>query len=204
MRQSLTVFDKTYGWYLKQLAACDYLHRGALLGADVRDDALFFSFINEPHSVSRVGVVGPDGKDPGFTENIVLLNYILRCPKALPPRGGWIPFREVTGSGPLAVYFAENVVKPVERAFVGRLSALAEAGAALNGRPDPTDAAFDLAVTFDLLPRIPLSLRFNDADAEFPASCSLLFASDVGAWLDPESLAILAVLFTRKLIQRTA
>lgn len=202
MRESLTVFDKTYGWYLNQLAECDYLARGDRLGTQVRDDALLFDFMGEPFSVSRVGVVGPQGKEPGFSENIVLLNYILRCPDTLPSRGDWITYREVKGSDPLAVYFSENVVKPVEQHFSGRLSELEARCEELRGTQDPTGNSYDFSVTFDLLPRIPVALRFNDADEEFASSCTLLFASDVAAWLDPESLAILAVLFVQKLVTK--
>jgi len=105
----------------------------------------------------------------------------------------------VKGSGPLAVYFSENVVKPVEQRFSGKLSELADRCEALGGTQDSTGNSYDFSVTFDLLPRIPVALRFNDADEEFASSCTLLFASDVAAWLDPESLAILAVLFVQKL-----
>lgn len=202
MRESLTVFDKTYGWYLNQLAECDTLGRADRLGTEVRDDALIFNFLNEPFSVSRVGVVGPQGKEPGFSESIVLLNYILRCPETLPSRGDWITYRDVKGSGPLAVYFSANAVKPVEKRFAGNISQLADVCGKLGGKQDPTGDSYDLAVTFDLLPRIPLALRFNDADKEFPPSCTLLFASDVAAWLDPESLAILAALFVHKLTEK--
>lgn len=200
MSDSLTVFEKTYGWYLKQLATCDYLSRAERLGASVHDDSLVFSFLNDSMSVSRIGVVGPGGKAPGFSESIVLMNYILRCPEALPVRGDWITYREVEGSGPLAVYFFDNALKPIQHRFAGHLPGLREACALLGGREDAGAESYDLAATFSLLPRIPLGLRFNDADEEFPASCTLLFASDVSAWLDAESLAILAVLFAQKLV----
>ncbi|VVS90638.1 DUF3786 domain-containing protein [Desulfoluna spongiiphila] len=199
MRDSMTVFEKTYGWYLKQLAACDFLGRAERLGARVGDEALVFSFLNDPIAISRAGVIGPGGQAPGFSECIVLMNYILRCPETLPATGDWVTYREVKGSGPLAVYFSENAVKPLQDRFAGNVAALEAACSALGGRKEPGTGGYDFSATFFPLPRVPLNLRFNDADEEFPASCTLLFTSDVSAWLDPESLAILAVLFAQKI-----
>lgn len=200
MGKSLTVFDKTYEGYLARLRGCDYLGRAGRLGAAVRDDALVVPFLNERFFVSPMGLVGPAGAVPGFSESIVLLNYILRCPERLPVGGEWISYREVKGSGPLGVYFSDNAVKPLANRFAGKLSELSVACRKLGGRETPGAGAYDVSATFTLLPRIPLSLRFNDADEAFPASCTLLFASDVSSWLDPESLAILAVLFARKMV----
>lgn len=200
MSQSLTVFDKTYGWYLDRLRACDYRGRAHRLGAEVCNDALVLPFLNERFSVSRMGLAGPGGAVPGFSESVVLFNYILRCPERLPAGGEWISYREVKGAGPLAVYFSDNAVTPLANRFAGKLSELSAACRMLGGRETPDAGAYDVSATFDLLPRIPLSLRFNDADEVFPASCTLLFASDVSSWLDPESLAILAALFARKMV----
>jgi len=200
MRDFSTVFEKTYGWYLKQLADCDYLGRAERLGAQVRDEALVFPFLNDPMSISRVGVIGPEGKAPGFSECIVLMNYILRCPETLPKRGDWVTYREVEGSGPLAVYFLENAVKPLQDRFAGNVAGLKAASGILGGWEEPWIEGYDVSAHFFLLPRIALGLRFNDADAEFPSSCTLLFTSDVSVWLDPESLAILAVLFVQKMV----
>ncbi len=199
MSESVTVFETTYKRYLTQLAACDYLGRAAMLGGEVGDEALTLPFLTEPFSISPKRVTGPEGDEAGFSESVVLFNYILRCPALLPARQGWITYREVKDSGPLAVHFSNNAVVPVEERFAGKVSELAERCASFGGQPDLSCTGYDFAVTFDLLPRIPMALRFNDADEEFPAACSLLFASDVGSWLDPESLVILAVFFIQKL-----
>lgn len=199
MSESLTIFETTYERYLTQLAACDYLGRAPRLGGEVRDGELTLLLLEEPFSISLHRVEGPEGREAGFSESVVLFNYVLRCPEVLPVQGEWITYREVKDSGPLAVHFSKNAVTPVEERFTGKLGELAERCASLGGKLDPSCQGYDFAATFDLLPRIPLALRFNDADEEFPAACSLLFASDVGSWLDPESLAILAVLFIQKL-----
>ena len=53
---------------------------------------------------------------------------------------------------------------------------------------------------FDVLPRIPLLLLFNDADEDFPAHCSVLFEKRADTFLDAECLAIAGRLLFNKLI----
>ncbi len=52
-------------------------------------------------------------------------------------------------------------------------------------------ANYDFVVQFDALPMIPIILLFNNADEEFPATCSILFESQAEKYLDCECLAML-------------
>lgn len=56
--------------------------------------------------------------------------------------------------------------------FSGSLPDLEAAGRALGGRAPGLDVDYDLAVQFDALPRVPILMLYNEADEEFPASCS--------------------------------
>jgi hypothetical protein len=47
-----------------------------------------------------------------------------------------------------------------------------------------------------MLPRIPIRLRFNDKDDEFPAQSSILFRQSTESYIDMESLAIGGTYFT--------
>ena len=60
----------------------------------------------------------------------------------------------------------------------------------LGGRLLDDDPSWDLSVAFDMLPRIPIRLRFIDKDDEFPAQCSILFRGSAESYIDMESLAI--------------
>ena len=62
-------------------------------------------------------------------------------------------------------------------------------------------AAYDLSLMFKALPRIPVMLRFNDGDSEFPAQCSILFRESAEHYLDMESLAIAGTFLAGNLIK---
>jgi hypothetical protein len=60
----------------------------------------------------------------------------------------------------------------------------------LEGRYPTLELSYDLSVQFNLLPRIPVLLLYNDADDEFPANCSVLFERRAEYYLDAECLAM--------------
>jgi hypothetical protein len=66
----------------------------------------------------------------------------------------------------------------------------------MGGRLIDDDPSWDLSMAFDMLPRIPIRLRFNDKDDEFPAQCSILFRKSAESYIDMESLAIGATYLT--------
>ena len=78
----------------------------------------------------------------------------------------------------------------IEKHFSGKVEILRQACSRFGGRPDAMSTAYDVAMQFDALPRISLLLLFNDADDDFPAKCSVLFARHAEKYLDPESLAM--------------
>ena len=199
MTSSATVFHQTSQEYLTRLSKIPYLDRANFLGADVEGSSLCIEMYGRPYWISAEGVFNQRREVCSFSKQVVLLNYILRCPEALPRKGRWIAWREVPGSGPLAVYMGANAVKPIECTFSGDVKKLQEASRLLGGKEDSQDRSSDFSATFKLLPRISLHLKFNDGDEEFPASCTLLFTEDVSLWLDTESLAILTVLFVATL-----
>lgn len=53
----------------------------------------------------------------------------------------------------------------------------------------------------DSLPRIPVLLRFNDRDEDFPAQCAVLFPRSAETFLDLECMAIGATLLAGMLPQ---
>ena len=198
MEPSMTVFEKTKAWYKEQLEHFDLPGKAAFLGAEPFKQEHRISFLAEPFGVCGDAFFHEKGRPLSFSEEVVLCNYILRCPAQMPQKGGWITWREVPGSGALSVYVSTNARKVIEKRFSNDLFGLEKASRALGGEILPS-SGHDFSARFDLLPRIPLTLCFNFSGDDFPASCTLLFAEDVSHWLDTESLSILAVLFAGKL-----
>ena len=71
-----------------------------------------------------------------------------------------LTYREFKDAGPLAGYFISNTNKIIETTFAGNPEALQYASKRLVGRLLDDDPSWDLSVAFDMLPRIPIRLRF--------------------------------------------
>ena len=199
--QKAKVFEETYRNYLKQLAAIDYLARADILGARTSGQELIIEFYGEEYRVSDDGITDPSGQKANFAVCVVLCKYILVCPKEVMQDGIWVTYREFKDAGPLIGYFNTNTNKTIESTFSGRTDLLIRASRKLGAAPVEDGAAYDLSLMFKALPRIPVLLRFNDGDAEFPAHCSILFRQSAEHYLDMESLAIVGTFLAGNLIR---
>jgi hypothetical protein len=190
MADKAAVFEETYRQYLTRIAAVDLPSRAAVLGAEAQGAGLVIPLYGTPYRLTSRGVFKPGGEPVNYAVCVVLCCYVLQCPPATPPAGDWVTYREFKDAGPLVSYFAANTNKIIETAFGGDLAALEAAGRRLGGRRFDDGASHDLSLIFDFLPRIPVLLRFNARDAEFPAQCSVLFRRSTEAYLDMECTAI--------------
>lgn len=190
MNAKAAVFEETYHNYLVRIADLDLQARAALLGAETEGSDLVIHLYGSPYRLNRQGVYNPSGEAVNYAVCVVLCCYVLQCPQTTPRAGEWVTYREFKNAGPLVGYFAANTNKVIETAFSGNLSALENACRSLGGRRFDDGAAHDLSMQFDFLPRIPVRLRFNDRDAEFPAQCSVLFRQSTESYLDMECTAI--------------
>ena len=144
------------------------------------------------------------GKKPSFDICIILCKYILLCPENLLNQTGWVSYRDFKDSGPLTTYFSNDVERAIAGHFSGKTNEMKKACRLLGGQAPEIEVSYDLAMKFDVLPRIPLLLLFNDADEGFPAHCSVLFEKRADTFLDAECLAIAGRLLFSKLIRDPA
>jgi hypothetical protein len=195
------IFDKTKVDYLAQISDIDLKARADMLGAAYDEGALIIPFYKLPYRVSKKGIFNTSGGEANFAVSVVLCCYILQCPESAPVLGDWVTYREFRDSGPLTSYFTANTYKIIETSFSGQLTNLRSAcekmGAQLVDNP-----SFDLAATFEFLPRIPVYFRFNDRDDEFPAQSSILFRQSAEEYIDMECLAIGGTYLTGLLINK--
>ncbi len=190
MPDKAAVFEETYRHYLTRIAALDLPSRATMLGAATEGADLVIRLYGSDYRLNRQGVFKPSGEPVNYAVCVVLCCYVLQCPSETPPAGEWVTYREFKDAGPLVGYFTANTNKIIETAFAGNLPGLEEACRGLGGRRFDDGAAHDLSMVFDFLPRIPVLLRFNDQDEEFPAQCSVLFRQSTEAYLDMECTAI--------------
>jgi hypothetical protein len=183
------IFKTTLKNYLAELADIDFRSRADILGGTFRDGSLFLSFYGDLHRVSSEGIFDSQQQKANFAVSIVLCRYILDCPDAIPEHGEWVTYREFKDAGPLVGYFTSNANKIIETTFADRKGALKRACLGM-GAIFFNDPSYDISCQFNLLPRIPVYLRFNDRDDEFPAQASILFRVSAEKFLDMECLAI--------------
>ncbi len=201
MSEKSAVFETTYQKYLDQLAAIDLLSRADRLGAAVAADSLVIPLYGRPYTISRDGVRDAHGGQANFAISVVLCCYILQCPETVPPAGDWMTYREFRNAGPLVGYFTANTQKIIETAFAGNTGRLVDACQRLGGKAFEDGSSYDVSLAFDFLPRIPVLLRFNDKDSEFPAQCAILFPQSAETFLDMECMAIGGTLLAGTLTQ---
>jgi hypothetical protein len=192
-----SVFEKTYKDYIAQVARIDSESIRQRLGLEVEGHEIIIPLFGKPHKVSVNGITDPSGKKPSLDICVICCKYLLMCPNVYPTKNDWVSFRGLKDSGPLTVYFANDVERAISDYFAGRLDDMKEACKMLGGYSPDMEVNYDLSVQFDALPRVPVILLFNDADEEFPAKSSVLFERRSEDYLDPECLAMVGrLLFT--------
>jgi hypothetical protein len=117
------------------------------------------------------------------------------CPMIEPLAGNWLSFKDFKDAAPLVRAFYNTVTHPIAETFSGRLAELEKAGEKIGGYAPADALSYDLSMQFDVLPKIPLLLLFNDKDDEFPAQGSVLFEKRTEKFLDMECLAMVGMLF---------
>src|SRR4030042_6133311 len=180
------VFEKTCQHYLAEIAGIDFAFVEKRLGIRIEEKTAIITFFNRKYRIDKNGVADMDGKKAPFDISVILLKYLISCPKDPPIDKKWVAFREIKGAAPLIGYFSNEVEKVISKRFSGRLDALKKAGERLWGYPPENEFPYLFSAQFDALPKIRLLMLFNDADDECQANCLVLFEKRSEAYLDPE------------------
>jgi len=190
MERNETVYDKSYQYYLEQIAEISFGDIADNLGVKIEGSELKIPFFQNEYAVSINGMTDPAGKKPAYDIIVILSKYILLCPDAPPKGHDWVSFKDFKDSGPLISFFANNVEHNISDYFSGKSADLKKAGTALGGYSPTLEVNYDVAYQFDALPMMPIMILFNDADEEFSATCSILYQSRAEKFLDAECLAM--------------
>lgn len=202
MAEKSPVFEKIYRDYLDQVAGLDLSDRESLLGIRRAPEGVWIPFFNRDFCVTDTAITDASGRQPIHAVSVVLCRYLILCPQKLPENGSeWVSYRNFRDAAPFAAAFAKNTEVAIAENFSGRLTEIESACRKLKGEPIETDLSYDLVMRFLGLPRVPVFLLFNDADAEFGAECSVLFEKRAEQFLDMECLAIVGWLLADYLAQ---
>lgn len=196
-----SVFEKTYHDYIGQIAALDMAPRASILGGEFKDNVLSIPFLGESHQISSTGIVDASGRQADFGACVVMCKYILLCPQTPPASdASWVTFKDFKDAQPLIGYFDQNALQRIAGHFSGKPASLHEACLKLGGKKHDDNTAYDLSMKLPALPKIPVVLKFNDRDDEFPAQAVLLFQITTESYLDMECVAILGTYLAEALV----
>jgi hypothetical protein len=194
MVASNPIFKKNYEDYLKQCETADFALLSPVLDIEV-DEArrtARIPFFQTTYTVSPSGVVDCNGNRADYDTCIILLKYLLMCPKQVPLEKDWVNFRDLKSSGYTQhASLADYAVQSIAKYYAGNRSRLTSAIKALNGKQPNTDYPYDVSAQFVVLPRIPVLFLYNDADEHAPARAFMLFERRAEHYLDPECLAMI-------------
>lgn len=191
MIQEQTIFEKTYNDYLAQVNALDIVSRMDRLGLGMKAGTVMVPLFDQIFSLTGNGLSDAAGRRPDFSVCVILFKYFLLCPESPHPEGDWVSYRGLKDSGPLTRYFENDVERAIADCFGRSASVFLSAGEMMRGYAPGLKANCDAALRFDALPRVPLVVQLNEADADFPAACTVLFERRAEYYLDAECLAML-------------
>lgn len=194
MAQSNPIFKKNYTDYLKKLDTMDFSLLPSILDIKVNAEHRIaqIPFFQANYQVSASGVVDHNGKRPSYDTCVILLKYLLMCPRQVPRENDWVNFRDLKSSGYTQhSSLADYTVQSIASHYSGDKSRLEKAVQALQGKRPETDYPYDLSAVIAVLPRVPILFLFNDAEKYFPARAFILFEQRAEHFLDPECLAML-------------
>lgn len=191
--------------------ACDRLkqanlHRLArLAGVDIEVDEQGVSRLRVPLLGTSVVVqVGEsvalfretDGGELPLPEQIVVCHYLLHA-SGEPPTGEMITFRQIPDGHFYFDAFQRRARDPFLATFGKDPELFLACAKELSGEPV---AVGDTAMSFRVLPRVPVHLALWRGDEEFPPEASVLFDANVHTNLPAEDIAVVSGMLVYRLM----
>jgi len=200
MTEKGPIFEQHHRDYLDRIRQLDWGLLPERLGVERQGSTLFVPVFGAAYRVSADGIYDPQGKPADYGTGVILCRYLLECPPHHPVDDAWRAFRDFPDAAPLLGYFSANVEQRIAGHFGADRRLLSAAAAPLGCRRPPQELDYDFAAVFDPLPRVPVLLTFNEADAMFPAHCSVLFERRIESYLDMECVAMVGALLAERLV----
>lgn len=193
-------YELVYEKLLRELAKVDLSKVVEALGGVYHGDHLEMKCLGESYHLTHHGIRKADGKSPNVATKIVLSHYLLQAGQGR-LTGEWVSYRDFKDSAFFMTNFQVNAEDRIAAHFAGRASKLEDAALSLYGEPYKEFQTGDVCYYIQALPKVPVLLVFYDKDADFRASCKLLFDRSAPTWLDMECLAVLGWLVAERLIK---
>ncbi len=153
---------------------------------DAAGERLRLEFLRETVEVSYPhGTLRPQLKDP---HAVLVLHYLARA-GGVRLAGRRISFKEVPGGEVYLGPYQNRVIRPLQRTFGARPELFARAVEALGGQGESLG---DLAATFWVLPRFPVTTVIWLGDEEIAPSATVLYDATAPVYLPTEDIVVAA------------
>lgn len=161
-------------------------------GYPVQNNQIQVSFLGQEFSVEHpTARFDPEpeleGELPIFAR-ILILHYLVHRAQ-VSSTGQLISYKELPGGGIYIQPFTNRAIRPMVQFFGEHPEWLLDAAKRLGGQPVKMG---DVAATFNVFPKVPITLVLWEADEEFPASGNILFDNSASMILHTEDYAVLA------------
>ena len=197
------IFETHYEDYCKKINRCDLDAAAKILKIDPEGDGVKIRFLDRIYRVSGKGIEDREGRRPGYGLCVVLAKYLILCPDRIHDDPQWVSFKDFKKDAGFTNvnFFTSDTEQAILKYFAGNVAGLTQACKTLGAVSHDIGVSYDVAMAFEVLPRISLLLLFNDRDEEFPAQCRVLFQKHAEFYLDPESLAMTSAGLAKRLVQ---
>ena len=152
--------------------------------------ALELPYLNKTVLIMKDAVTYMDGAPLTRWEQVFILNHMAQGGSA-EPIGDWKGLVEFPNTVSKIKSMKSHVEAPLIKTFSGNTDKLKTAAVAIGGRDITGEAeSADVAIHFQVLPKVPVRLMFWDAEPEdgFEAEARLLFDKTIVTHLDIESI----------------
>lgn len=175
----------------RRFSESDIAQRCRLAGAEYGDSEVTVPFLGERISLRlpEMGFTCEDAtKEVPLLSRILILHY-LNGTDGSDPSGEPVAFRSLPGGQVYHPVFEKRVSERLARRFANNACGLVKAAKSLRG---VEVSMGDAGVVISGFPKVPLTFVLWESDDEFPASCSVLFDSQVIHHLSIEDVVVVA------------
>ena len=188
-------YDQIYFDVLPYLADCDFASAGRRLGfTEVSPERLTVTFCGRPFEVTKKAVRVLDGKHINNNFLSVLIYYTI-SPADCEPLYDFTLLANLSGG----VFAGDRGAgswegwqqKPLVERFGSDFDAFHQAALRLGMRYDGETAPLEHSYAFHVLPKMPVKIKYYEADEEFPVHVKFFWDKTATQFLTFEPLAVL-------------
>ena len=192
-------YDAIYHGLVARLPECDLREAADRLGLAWVDGGVRLRFLGRNYLIASDGVRREDGRPADVNTLSVLLYYVLSEGRG-DPEGSYVLFEAIPRMVGALGAQSRLLNAPLEQRFADGYGTFRAAAKRLGGVEEESRAGTHVW-KFDVLPKIPVKLIFDEADDDFPLSVQIMLDRTAVRFLEFECLAFMVGCLVRALVE---